>query len=197
MTLRWVLLCVSLASAARAETLEVVSNGGLVSVNAANVPLSVVVDRLAAKTDMAVTYDGPRPSDRITVALAGRRPLDAVHELLRGRGLNYMWTAERAGGRVEKLVIVSSARHAPPSTTPASPEPEPSPADASLQPASDAPVRVGTEDSAPPSTAARSSDVAVSQWVLPPPPSRPAHTDASWGTPAQAGVMETGAAPKR
>jgi len=85
---------------------EVRRAGDRLDVRATTSPLSEVLDRLARETGMKVSYDGPPPRGRISVALSGVSSLQAVMSVLEGQGLNYALRMDPSGARVDTLMIV-------------------------------------------------------------------------------------------
>ena len=96
------------AASASAEVQIRVTNGR-VDLQAAQAPLSEVLDRLAKQTGMKVTYDGPPQRMAVNLTLKDRTPAQAVLGVLDGLGLNYALRMDLTGTRVETLLIAGSA----------------------------------------------------------------------------------------
>jgi hypothetical protein len=100
---------------------EVQVTGDRVSVRAVSAPVSEILDRLATQTGMKLVYDAPPPRQLLTAALEQRTLPEAVLGILEGLGLNYALVMDRAGVRVEQLLILGAAAPAP--ARPATPAP--------------------------------------------------------------------------
>ena len=105
---------------------QVERHGDLVSVRARAVPLSEVLDLLALRTGMKVTYEGNRPSARVSLDLNHLTVEQMVFRVLEGQGVDYVAQSDPAGRTVETLLVSgtlkTSAQAAPsrqrlPSTT--------------------------------------------------------------------------------
>jgi hypothetical protein len=97
---------------------------GRLDLKAKGAPLSEVLDRLARRTGMRVTYDGPPPRQPITTDIRGRTPAEVVLGLLEGLGLNYAIGLDRTGSQVETLFMFpgeGAPALGPPSTPAARP----------------------------------------------------------------------------
>ena len=97
-----------LARPGASET-EVRRTGDRFDVRATTAPLSEVLDRLARETGMKVTYDGPPPRARVSLALSGVTSVQAVVSVLEGQGLNYALRMDATSTRVDTLMIVGGA----------------------------------------------------------------------------------------
>jgi hypothetical protein len=100
------------ASSLQAEV-EVRVSGELVSLRAVATPVSEILDRLARQTGMKLVYDAPPPRQLLTATLEERSLPEAVLALLEGLGLNYALVMDRAGVRVDQLLILGAAAPAP------------------------------------------------------------------------------------
>lgn len=105
-------LLVLAASTLHAEV-EVRVSGQLVSLRAVATPVSEILDRLARQTGMKLVYDAPPPRQLLTATLEERSLPEAVLALLEGLGLNYALVMDRAGVRVDQLLILGTAAPAP------------------------------------------------------------------------------------
>ena len=82
---------------------------GFVSIEVRTAPLSAVLDVLARQTGMKVVYDGPAPSQLVTVSLSGPCLREAVPRLLEGQGLNYALAGDDTGVRILVLTTRTTA----------------------------------------------------------------------------------------
>jgi len=111
------------ASSLHAEV-EVRVTGDRVSLRAVSAPVSEILDRLASQTGMKLVYDAPPPRQLLTATIEQRTAPEAVLCILEGLGLNYALVMDRAGARVEQLLVLGAAAPAPARpTTPAPPPP--------------------------------------------------------------------------
>jgi hypothetical protein len=117
-------LAAVLAARAGAAQTEVRRAGDHIDVRANASPISEVLDRIAHETGMKVTYDGPPPRARISVALTGVTPAQAVLRVLEGQGLNYAMRMDPRAVRVETLLMVAASGAG---STPAPVRPQPGP----------------------------------------------------------------------
>jgi hypothetical protein len=107
--MRWgVLPALLIAAQASAEVQVRVANGR-VDLEATRAPLSDVLDRLAKRTGMKVTYDGAPQRTPVSLTLTNRTPAEAVLGVLDGLGLNYAVRMDLTGTRVEALMIAGTA----------------------------------------------------------------------------------------
>jgi hypothetical protein len=107
--LSW-LLAVSLLLQVRLpeNAVEVVSEGERISVKADRLPLSQLLDRIARKTGMTVTYEGTRPSMLVSLDVERVSEVEAVLKVMEGLGISYVLKTDATGEGVD-LLIVSGA----------------------------------------------------------------------------------------
>ena len=117
------LLACRAAGETRVEELTVRTKDGVVEVRAQHAPLARVLDAVAAEAGAAVRYDGPRPSQPVSVSLFTRRPQDALTTLLVRARLKYALTVDPRTRRLRTLVVITDSDAAPPPR----PTPEPTP----------------------------------------------------------------------
>jgi hypothetical protein len=106
------LVAVALATPSRAAV-DIHVSGQSVDVQASNAPLSEVLDRVSRQTQMRVVYDGAPPRQMISLDLRGRTPVEIVVAAMEGQGVNYTFSMDATGTRVETLLVSGSAS-APP-----------------------------------------------------------------------------------
>jgi hypothetical protein len=83
--------------------------GGRVTIEARNVPLAQLLDRLAEASGMTVTYEGGRPSTAVTVSVKGLSEVAAVVQLMEGLGISYFIRTDDSGSGVDVLIISGAA----------------------------------------------------------------------------------------
>ena len=98
-------LLVLLPAGSASGRLEVRSRPGKVTVKARAVPLWQVVDRLAAEAGLSVSYDGPKPSARVTATLEAHSAKELLIKVLRGQPVSYAFWPAAAGRGPERLLI--------------------------------------------------------------------------------------------
>ena len=79
------------------------------TIEARNVPLAQVLDRLAEASGMKVTYEGERPSTAVTVSVKGLSEVAAVVQLMEGLGISYFIRTDDSGSGVDVLIISGAA----------------------------------------------------------------------------------------
>jgi hypothetical protein len=77
-----------------------------VAIEARETPLTAVLALLADRADIQVVYDGPEPTQAITVTVSAPTLEEAVASLLEGQHLRYGLSAD-SQGRVAALVVVT------------------------------------------------------------------------------------------
>ena len=83
--------------------------GGAVSLTAAAVPASELLDDLARRTGMTVVYnDVAPPGDIIDIRIEAESMSAALRELLKAVGANYAFKMRASGGSVDTLIIVGT-----------------------------------------------------------------------------------------
>jgi hypothetical protein len=107
------------------EPVVISVSSGRVEIRARRAPLADVLDAIGASQGFAVHYDGPRPTQLVTVTLFASRMNDALGSLLFRVRAKYALSIDPKTGRVRKLVVVH-ADAAPPAARP-TPEPTPVP----------------------------------------------------------------------
>src|SRR5258708_14296631 len=86
----FLLTFVALAGAVAAPSdVQVKIHDGRMAIEAVNVSLPAVIDRVASRTGMKVIYDGTPPEQVIKVSLTERSTADAVLGVLEGPGVNF------------------------------------------------------------------------------------------------------------
>jgi hypothetical protein len=94
--------------AARAGVEDAVrAAGDRVDIRVTTTPLADVLDRLARATGMKVVYDGPRPSQLVSVSVEQKTPVEAVLGLLEGSGISFALQADPTGTRCDTLFVVT------------------------------------------------------------------------------------------
>jgi hypothetical protein len=151
---RWTVAVLLCAGEPALADVTVTPTGDHLSIRAVAAPLADVLDQLARKTGMKVSYEGSAPRHRVTLALDNRTPVEAVLGVMEAQGLNFGMRTDPSGTRVERLLVMGSAPtagatggpgsgHAVPTARPAppsfprpatfeekeEPEPEPEPED--------------------------------------------------------------------
>jgi hypothetical protein len=86
-----------------------VEDDGLLDVETKAAPVADVLDRLAERTGMRVTYDGVRPQALVTLDIHRRSQAEVVRRTLEGLGLSYALATDESGRRVTTLIVNSSA----------------------------------------------------------------------------------------
>jgi len=91
---------------------------GQVTIQADKMPLSQILDRLAASSGMKVTYEGARPSMPVTMTVDGISEIEAILRLMEGQGVSYVLATDPTGERVATLIIsgVGAGRPVAPSS---------------------------------------------------------------------------------
>src|SRR5688572_13863983 len=84
---------------------EIRVDQGRVSIEAENVPLSQLLDRLSQASGMKVTYEGERPSTPVTMSATDVSEVAAVLQLMEGSGSNYFIRTDASGSGVDVLII--------------------------------------------------------------------------------------------
>lgn len=69
------------------------------------VPLWQVLDRLAGEGGMTVSYDGPKPSGRVTATLEAPSAKELLVKVLRGQPVSYAFWPDPGGHGAERLLI--------------------------------------------------------------------------------------------
>jgi hypothetical protein len=103
---------------------DVETRGGLVTIRARNAPLVQVLARLSQETGLKLIYEGPPPSQVVTVSIEGVAESQVVTRLLEGSGLNYTFQMDPSGTRVEALFLSGGSNSAPASVIPRTPPEE-------------------------------------------------------------------------
>ncbi len=85
--------------------IEVVATGGRLTVRAERVPLTQLLDRIAAATGMTITYDGNRPSTNVSLDVEGMAEVGAVLKLMEGLGISYVLRTDQTGEGVDLLIV--------------------------------------------------------------------------------------------
>ena len=98
-------LLVLLAAGAASGRLEVRTRETKVTLKARAVPLWQVVDRLAGEAGLSVSYDGPKPSARLTATLEAPSAKELLIKVLRGQPVSYAFWPATAGRGPERLLI--------------------------------------------------------------------------------------------
>jgi hypothetical protein len=110
-----VLTCVAVAGlgcpAASHADVQVKLRDGRMTIEATNVSIAEILDRVAKNTGMKVIYDGPPPTQNVKVSLTERTPADAVLGILEGRGLNFAVILNTAGTQVQTLLVSTVKTH--------------------------------------------------------------------------------------
>ena len=116
-------MTMALLAGPAASEVEVHYRNGRVDLRAASAPLSEVLDRLGRATAMKIVQEGQTPSVQLNLTLEGRTPAEAVFGVLEGLGLNYAFSFDRTGDRIETLILagLSGSKTAPATFRPASP----------------------------------------------------------------------------
>jgi hypothetical protein len=109
-----VLAAVSVPAAA--ADMQIKMHDGRMAIEAANVSIAEILDRLSKQTGMKLIYDGPPPTQNIKVSLTYRTPADAVLGVLEGRGLNFAVIMNPAGTQVQTLLVSTVKSRARPRT---------------------------------------------------------------------------------
>jgi hypothetical protein len=110
LTAAWLLLAVlaQLGGDARRSDLEVRASGGAVTIHVRNLPLSQILDRLAAATGMTLTYEGSHPSTPVSLNVDDIPESEAVVRLMEGLGVSYVFRTDPTGRRVDLLIMSPS-----------------------------------------------------------------------------------------
>src|SRR4051812_21826120 len=109
LTAAWLLLGVlAQAGDARRADLEVRAASGTVTIHARNLPLSQILDRLAAATGMTLSYEGTRPSAPVTLSIDDVPESEAVVRLMEGLGVSYVFRTDPSGRHVDQLILSPS-----------------------------------------------------------------------------------------
>jgi hypothetical protein len=87
------------------NAVEVIASGGRVTVRAERLPLSQLLDRIAQKTGMKVTYDGTRPSTLVSLDVEGVSEVEAILKLMEGLGISYVFKTDATGEAVDSLIV--------------------------------------------------------------------------------------------
>jgi hypothetical protein len=144
-----VLAAVSVSTGAAEVQIKV--REGRMTVEAANVSIAEILDRLSKHTGMKVIYDGPPPTQNVKVSLTERTPADAVLGVLEGRGLNFAVIMNPAGTQVQTLLVSTVKSRVRPRTF--VPEEGP-PSDLPMPDGAEPPMSfVGSEETAVPAPA--------------------------------------------
>lgn len=80
-----------------------------VSVRVVAAPLAEVLDQLARRTGMRVTYEGSQPRQPITLTVEDRTAVQAVMAVMEGQGLNFGLRMDASGTRVDRLLVLGLA----------------------------------------------------------------------------------------
>ena len=89
--------------------LDVVVHDGQIDVSAQAVPLSQIVERIAATIGAEVEYLGPPPLQAVTLALVGRSPAEAFAGVLEANGANHALQMDEAGTGIVRVVVVTAS----------------------------------------------------------------------------------------
>ena len=91
---------------------------GQVTIHADKMPLSQILDRLAASSGMKITYEGARPSMPVSMTVDGITETEAILRLMEGQGVSYVLATDPTGERVDTLIIsgVGAGRPVAPSS---------------------------------------------------------------------------------
>lgn len=92
---------------------------GSVTIHAQAQPLSQILDRLATATGMVLTYEGPRPSNPITMTADGLSETEAILRLMEGVGVSYVLRMDKTGQRVDTMIVSGAGAGRPSSSAPA------------------------------------------------------------------------------
>jgi hypothetical protein len=84
-------------------------NGDRVSLQAVSAPVAEILEGIARRTGMRLTYDAPLPRQTLSAAFEDRTPAEAVLSVLEGLGLNYALVMDGSGTRVDQLLILGTA----------------------------------------------------------------------------------------
>lgn len=87
------------------NAVEVVAAGGRVTVRAERLPLSQLLDRIAQKTGMKVTYEGARPSMPVSLDVEQVSEVEAILKVMEGLGLSYVFKTDASGEGVDSLIV--------------------------------------------------------------------------------------------
>lgn len=98
-------LAFGLAGAAPAADVQLKVRNGQMAIEAVNVSLRDVIDRVASRTGMRVIYDGNPPEQLVKVSLTERSTADAVVGILEGRGINFALILKPGGTQVQTLLV--------------------------------------------------------------------------------------------
>jgi hypothetical protein len=89
-----------------------------VSVRVVAAPLAEVLDQLARRTGMRVSYEGSQPRQPITLTVEDRTTVQAVMAVMEGQGLNFGLRMDASGTRVDRLLVLGLAPVTPGSASP-------------------------------------------------------------------------------
>jgi hypothetical protein len=104
--IRWLIILLLLLPVRESSPqLQVQAQDGRVTIAAQEVPLKVVLDRLAQETGVEVVYEGPEPSPLVTVTIEDQPEREALTRILEGLGLNHALQMDASGHRVEMVII--------------------------------------------------------------------------------------------
>ena len=99
-----------------------VTHGALVDVTARAAPVKEILDLLARRTGMNLTYEGPPPRVLVTMRVEGVTPAEAVRVALDGQGINYAFGTDPRSGNVTTIIVVARGSATPrPGDAPAPP----------------------------------------------------------------------------
>lgn len=119
---------VALAAPSALQAEVVVRTGAQgVEVKAVAAGLAELLDRVAQATGMVVSYEGGRPTARVSVDIPALPASHAVMRILEGQSLNYALRLDRTGTRVETLIVSGTAGGSGASVAASAPLPTPPP----------------------------------------------------------------------
>src|SRR5581483_4810829 len=104
MSLLWVALFAFAGTARASAETDVVVRGGRLSIRAERAPLTEVLSRIHDVTGMVVVYDGPQPTETVTITILDQAFVTAMLRLFEGRGLRFVMATDVSGIEVETLV---------------------------------------------------------------------------------------------
>jgi hypothetical protein len=84
-------------------------SGDRVSLQAVSAPVAEILEGIARRTGMRLTYDAPLPRQTLSASFEDRTPAEAVLSVLEGLGLNYALVMDSSGTRVDQLLILGTA----------------------------------------------------------------------------------------
>jgi len=85
--------------------LDVQARDGLLTLRARAVPLVDVLERLSRETGLKLVYEGPKPSQLVTVTFEGLPETEALGRLFEGLGIDYAFHSDASGQHVGMLIV--------------------------------------------------------------------------------------------